>query len=81
VKFHEAIATYAYPVKLEGRYVMVPSPIPKFDIPNTDTVRHCSHGQRSSQFVVALSRNCNSAVTSACYASVDGEKVFGRVSY
>ena len=29
---HGAIATsYAYPVKVEGRYVMDPSPIPKFD--------------------------------------------------
>ena len=29
-----AIATsYAYPVKVEGRYVMDPSPIPKFDNP------------------------------------------------
>jgi len=31
---HGAIATsYAYPVKVEGRYVMDPSPIPKFDNP------------------------------------------------
>jgi alpha-D-ribose 1-methylphosphonate 5-phosphate C-P lyase len=31
---HGAIATsYAYPVKAEGRYVMDPSPIPKFDNP------------------------------------------------
>ena len=31
---HGTIATsYAYPVKVEGRYVMDPSPIPKFDNP------------------------------------------------
>jgi alpha-D-ribose 1-methylphosphonate 5-phosphate C-P lyase len=31
---HGSIATaYAYPVKVEGRYVMDPSPIPKFDNP------------------------------------------------
>ncbi len=31
---HGHIATsYAYPVKVEGRYVMDPSPIPKFDNP------------------------------------------------
>jgi alpha-D-ribose 1-methylphosphonate 5-phosphate C-P lyase len=31
---HGAISTaYAYPVKVEGRYVMDPSPIPKFDNP------------------------------------------------
>ncbi|MBC7140595.1 MAG: alpha-D-ribose 1-methylphosphonate 5-phosphate C-P-lyase PhnJ [Rhodobacteraceae bacterium] len=31
---HGAIATsYAYPVRVEGRYVMDPSPIPKFDNP------------------------------------------------
>lgn len=40
VKLYEDIAqhghiatTYAYPVKVEGRYVMDPSPIPKFDNP------------------------------------------------
>ncbi|MQQ09215.1 carbon-phosphorus lyase [Epibacterium sp. SM1979] len=34
---HGAIATsYAYPVKVEGRYVMDPSPIPKFDNPKMD---------------------------------------------
>jgi alpha-D-ribose 1-methylphosphonate 5-phosphate C-P lyase len=40
VKLYEDIArhghiatTYAYPVKVEGRYVMAPSPIPKFDNP------------------------------------------------
>jgi alpha-D-ribose 1-methylphosphonate 5-phosphate C-P lyase len=34
ISLHGAIATsYAYPVKVEGRYVMDPSPIPKFDNP------------------------------------------------
>ncbi|MFK7943206.1 MAG: alpha-D-ribose 1-methylphosphonate 5-phosphate C-P-lyase PhnJ [Paracoccaceae bacterium] len=34
---HGQIATaYAYPVKIEGRYVMDPSPIPKFDNPKME---------------------------------------------
>jgi alpha-D-ribose 1-methylphosphonate 5-phosphate C-P lyase len=34
---HKTIATtYAYPVAVEGRYVMDPSPIPKFDNPKMD---------------------------------------------
>ncbi|MCI4661340.1 MAG: alpha-D-ribose 1-methylphosphonate 5-phosphate C-P-lyase PhnJ [Neomegalonema sp.] len=34
ISHHGRIATtYAYPVKVEGRYVMDPSPIPKFDNP------------------------------------------------
>ncbi|WP_370273597.1 alpha-D-ribose 1-methylphosphonate 5-phosphate C-P-lyase PhnJ, partial [Pseudooceanicola nitratireducens] len=34
---HGAISTaYAYPVKVEGRYVMDPSPIPKFDNPKME---------------------------------------------
>ncbi len=43
VKLYEDIArhghiatTYAYPVKVEGRYVMDPTPIPKFDNPKMD---------------------------------------------
>ena len=43
VKLYEDIArhghiatTYAYPVLVEGRYVMDPSPIPKFDNPKLD---------------------------------------------
>ena len=43
VKLYEDIArhghiatTYAYPVKVDGRYVMDPSPIPKFDNPKMD---------------------------------------------
>ena len=35
---HGTIATsYDYPVKVEGRYVMSPSPIPKFDNPKLDS--------------------------------------------
>ena len=35
---HGTIATaYAYPVRVEGRYVMDPSPIPKFDNPKLET--------------------------------------------
>ncbi len=34
---HNTIATtYAYPVRVDGRYVMDPSPIPKFDNPKMD---------------------------------------------
>ena len=34
---HQTIATtYAYPVKVDGRYVMDPSPTPKFDNPKMD---------------------------------------------
>lgn len=43
VKLYEDIAryghiatTYHYPVKVDGRYVMDPSPIPKFDNPKLD---------------------------------------------
>ncbi|MFN8829973.1 MAG: alpha-D-ribose 1-methylphosphonate 5-phosphate C-P-lyase PhnJ [Labrys sp. (in: a-proteobacteria)] len=46
VKLYEDIAThghiattYAYPVKVAGRYIMDPSPIPKFDNPKLD---HCA---------------------------------------
>ena len=45
VKLYEDIArhghiatTYAYPVKVEDRYVMDPSPIPKFDNPKLDAI-------------------------------------------
>ena len=33
VRHGNIATTYAYPVKVEGRYVMTPSPIPKFDNP------------------------------------------------
>lgn len=46
VKLYEDIArhghiatTYAYPVKVDGRYVMDPSPTPKFDNPKMDNCR------------------------------------------
>ncbi|ADZ68860.1 alpha-D-ribose 1-methylphosphonate 5-phosphate C-P-lyase PhnJ [Polymorphum gilvum] len=46
VKLYEDIArhghiatTYAYPVKVEGRYVMDPSPTPKFDNPKLDNMK------------------------------------------
>ena len=49
VKLYEDIArfghiatTYAYPVKVNGRYVMDPSPIPKFDNPKMDMMPACS---------------------------------------
>jgi alpha-D-ribose 1-methylphosphonate 5-phosphate C-P lyase len=49
VKLYEDIArhghiatTYAYPVKVDGRYVMDPSPTPKFDNPKMDNCAHCS---------------------------------------
>ncbi len=32
-RFGHIATTYAYPVKVNGRYVMDPSPIPKFDNP------------------------------------------------
>ena len=45
VKLYEDIArhghiatTYAYPVKVDGRYVMDPSPTPKFDNPKMDMI-------------------------------------------
>ena len=45
VKLYEDIArhghiatTYAYPVKVDGRYVMDPSPTPKFDNPKMDNM-------------------------------------------
>lgn len=35
-RFGHIATTYAYPVKVNGRYVMDPSPIPKFDNPKMD---------------------------------------------
>ncbi|EDC6050929.1 alpha-D-ribose 1-methylphosphonate 5-phosphate C-P-lyase PhnJ [Salmonella enterica] len=35
-RFSHIATTYAYPVKVNGRYVMDPSPIPKFDNPKMD---------------------------------------------
>ena len=46
---HGAIATaYAYPVKVEGRYVMDPSPIPKFDNPKLEMARRSSCSARGA---------------------------------
>ncbi len=57
VKLYEDIArhghiatTYAYPVKVEGRYVMDPSPTPKFDNPKmhrSETLQLFGPGARS----------------------------------
>ncbi len=46
---HGQIATsYAYPVKVEGRYVMDPSPIPKFDNPKLRQARRSSCSARGA---------------------------------
>jgi alpha-D-ribose 1-methylphosphonate 5-phosphate C-P lyase len=45
---HGEIATaYAYPVSVEDRYVMDPSPIPKFDNPKLKAPRRCSFSARA----------------------------------
>jgi alpha-D-ribose 1-methylphosphonate 5-phosphate C-P lyase len=56
VKLYEDIArnghiatTYAYPVKVEGRYVMDPSPTPKFDNPKMHQSRRCSCSARAAR--------------------------------
>ena len=52
---HGAIATsYAYPVKVEGRYVMDPSPIPKFDNPKMDMPAIQLFGAGREQRIYAL---------------------------
>ncbi len=52
---HGAIATaYAYPVKVEGRYVMDPSPIPKFDNPKLDMAAIQLFGAGREQRIYAL---------------------------
>ena len=52
---HGAIATsYAYPVKVEGRYVMDPSPIPKFDNPKMDMSAIQLFGAGREQRIYAL---------------------------
>ena len=52
---HGAIATsYAYPVKVEGRYVMDPSPIPKFDNPKRDMSAIQLFGAGREQRIYAL---------------------------
>ena len=52
---HGAIATsYAYPVQVAGRYVMDPSPIPKFDNPKLETPAIQLFGAGREQRIYAL---------------------------
>ena len=52
---HGAISTaYAYPVKIEGRYVMDPSPIPKFDNPKLEMNAIQLFGAGREQRIYAL---------------------------
>ncbi|MDT8344948.1 MAG: alpha-D-ribose 1-methylphosphonate 5-phosphate C-P-lyase PhnJ [Thermohalobaculum sp.] len=52
---HGHIATaYAYPVKVEGRYVMDPSPIPKFDNPKMEMAAIQIFGAGREQRIYAL---------------------------
>ncbi|SLN61219.1 Alpha-D-ribose 1-methylphosphonate 5-phosphate C-P lyase [Roseivivax jejudonensis] len=52
---HGHIATsYAYPVKVEGRYVMDPSPIPKFDNPKLESPALQLFGAGREQRIYAL---------------------------
>ena len=52
---HGHIATaYAYPVKVEGRYVMDPSPIPKFDNPKLNMPAIQLFGAGREQRIYAL---------------------------
>jgi len=52
---HGAIATsYAYPVEVEGRYVMDPSPIPKFDNPKLESPAIQLFGAGREQRLYAL---------------------------
>ena len=52
---HGAIATaYAYPVKVEGRYVMDPSPIPKFDNPKLEMAAIQLFGAGREQRILSL---------------------------
>ena len=52
---HGAIATaYAYPVAVEGRYVMDPSPIPKFDNPKLESRAIQLFGAGREQRIYAL---------------------------
>ena len=57
---HGAIATsYAYPVRVEGRYVMDPSPIPKFDNPKLTMAGIQLFGAGREQRIYALPPYCN----------------------
>lgn len=52
---HGRIATgYAYPVKVEGRYVMDPSPIPKFDNPKMECAALQLFGAGREQRIYAV---------------------------
>ncbi|MEL6478416.1 MAG: alpha-D-ribose 1-methylphosphonate 5-phosphate C-P-lyase PhnJ [Pseudomonadota bacterium] len=52
---HGHIATaYAYPVKVEGRYVMDPSPIPKFDNPKMEMAALQMFGAGREQRIYAI---------------------------
>lgn len=52
---HGDIATaYAYPVKVEGRYVMDPSPIPKFDNPKLEMAAIQLFGAGREQRIYAI---------------------------
>ncbi|SMX34329.1 alpha-D-ribose 1-methylphosphonate 5-phosphate C-P-lyase PhnJ [Actibacterium lipolyticum] len=52
---HGSIATsYAYPVKVEGRYVMDPSPIPKFDNPKLEMAAIQLFGAGREQRIYAV---------------------------
>ncbi|PJE26153.1 Alpha-D-ribose 1-methylphosphonate 5-phosphate C-P lyase [Pseudooceanicola marinus] len=56
---HGEIATaYAYPVKVEGRYVMDPSPIPKFDNPKLEMAGIQLFGAGREQRIYALPPYC-----------------------
>ncbi|MEO0389717.1 MAG: alpha-D-ribose 1-methylphosphonate 5-phosphate C-P-lyase PhnJ, partial [Pseudomonadota bacterium] len=55
ISAHGSIATsYAYPVKVEGRYVMDPSPIPKFDNPKMEMGAIQLFGAGREQRIYAL---------------------------
>jgi len=61
VKLYEDIArhgeiskAYAYPVKVEGRYVMDPSPIPKFDNPRLESAAIQLFGAGREQRIYAV---------------------------
>ncbi|NCO85837.1 MAG: alpha-D-ribose 1-methylphosphonate 5-phosphate C-P-lyase PhnJ [Rhodobacterales bacterium] len=57
---HGAIATaYAYPVRVEGRYVMDPSPIPKFDNPKLSMAAIQLFGAGREQRIYALPPYCD----------------------
>ena len=56
---HGEIATaYAYPVMVEGRYVMDPSPIPKFDNPKLEMAAIQLFGAGREQRIYALPPYC-----------------------